>query len=104
MRKGVAVSPGVAVGTAYCIHEIFVDPDRKQQLADGEVSAELARYESARDKTQTDLKALQTKLAVQVNRETAAIFAVHESILRDGAFTNKIRTWIIDERMTAPAA
>jgi phosphotransferase system enzyme I (PtsI) len=104
MRKGVAVSPGVAVGTAYCIHEIFVDPDRKQQLSDGEVSAELARYEAARDKTQTDLKALQKKLAVQVGKETAAIFAVHESILRDGAFTNKIRTWIIDDRMTAPAA
>ena len=30
MRKGIAVSPGVAVGKAYCIHEIFVDPDRKR--------------------------------------------------------------------------
>ena len=27
MHKGIAVSPGVAVGSAYCIHEIFVDPE-----------------------------------------------------------------------------
>lgn len=103
MRKGLAVSPGVAVGTAYCIHEIFVQPDKKR-LADSEVSAELARYESARDKTAQDLRALQIKLEAQVSRESAAIFAVHESILRDSAFTNKIRGWIVDDRLTAPAA
>ena len=41
MRKGIAVSPGVAIGTAYCIHEIFVDPDTKL-LADNEVTGELS--------------------------------------------------------------
>ena len=41
MRKGIGVSPGVAVGTAYCIHEIFVNPDTKR-LEESEVWAELA--------------------------------------------------------------
>jgi phosphoenolpyruvate-protein phosphotransferase (PTS system enzyme I) len=103
MRKGIAVSPGVAVGTAYCISEIFVDPDAKR-LGDGEVTAELARYETARDRTATDLHSLYTKVAGQVGHEEAAIFAVHETILRDGAFTNKIRTWVVEERLTAQAA
>ena len=48
MRKGIPVSPGVAVGTAYCIHEIFVNPDTKR-LEDNEITAELAAYETARD-------------------------------------------------------
>src|SRR6187455_636824 len=103
MRKGIAVSPGVAVGTAYCISEIFVNPDTKR-LEDNEVTAELARYETARDKTASDLRALQAKVSSQVGREEAAIFGVHETILRDAAFTNKIRGWIVDDRMTAPAA
>ena len=102
MRKGVAVSPGVAVGTAYCIHEIFVDPDAKR-LADREVTAELARYEAARDRVGAELQALQQKVGKQVGREAAAIFAVHEAILRDSAFTNRVRGWIVNDRLTAQA-
>ena len=97
MRKGIAVSPGVAIGRAYCIHEIFVNPDTKR-LEDREVTAELAGYETARDKTAADLRALQPKVEAQVGREEAAIFAVHESILHDAAFTKKIRD--LDRRRT----
>ncbi|MFT7643491.1 MAG: phosphotransferase system enzyme I (PtsI), partial [Pirellulaceae bacterium] len=103
MRKGIAVSPGVAVGTAYCIHEIFVNPDTKR-LADREVTAELANYETARDKTAADLRALRTKVEQQVGPEEAAIFRVHEAILHDASFTKKIRDWIVEERLTSQAA
>jgi phosphotransferase system enzyme I (PtsI) len=103
MPKGIAVSPGVAIGSAYVIHEIFVDPETKR-LGDSEVTAELARYETARDKSAADLKALETKVAHQVGRDEAAIFAVHQMIVRDAAFTNKIRNWIVDDRVTAQVA
>ncbi|MEZ6115282.1 MAG: phosphoenolpyruvate--protein phosphotransferase [Pirellulaceae bacterium] len=103
MRKGIAVSPGISVGTAYCINEIFVKPERKR-LQDSEVSEELARYEAARDKVTIELHALQTKVEQQVGKDEAAIFATHQAILRDAAFTNKIRKWIVDDRCSAPAA
>jgi phosphotransferase system enzyme I (PtsI) len=103
MPKGIAVSPGVAIGTAYVIHEIYVDPETKR-LEDSEVTAELARYETARDKSAADLKALETKVAHQVGRDEAAIFGVHQMIVRDAAFTNKIRNWIVDDRVTAQIA
>lgn len=103
MRKGIPVSPGVAVGTAYCIHEIFVNPDTKR-LEDNEITAELANYETARDKAAEELRALQHKVATQVGHNEAAIFGVHESILRDGAFTNKVRGWIVEDRITSQAA
>ncbi len=103
MLKGIAVSPGVAVGTAYCLNEIFVSPNT-ERLDEREISAELARYETACDKTAADLLALRRKVEYQVGEEEAAIFAVHESILRDAAFRNKIRTWIVEERMNAAAA
>lgn len=103
MRKGIAVSPGVAIGIAYVIHEIFVDPDTKR-LEDGEITSELARYETARDKAAADLRALQSKVGSQLGREAGAIFSVHESILRDAAFTNKVRGWIVHDRLNAQAA
>ena len=103
MRKGIGVSPGVAVGTAYCIHEIFVNPDTKR-LEESQVLPELARYDDARARTAGDLHALYEKVASQVGLEEAAIFRTHESILHDPAFTAKVRGWIVDERQTAQAA
>jgi phosphoenolpyruvate-protein phosphotransferase (PTS system enzyme I) len=103
MRKGIAVSPGVAIGTAYVIHEIFVNPDTKR-LERSEITAELARYETARDRASADLRALERKVEAQVGHDEAAIFAVHQSILRDASFTNKIRAWVVDDRMTAAAS
>ncbi len=100
MRKGIGVSPGVAVGTAYCIHEIFVNPDTKR-LEEHEVWAELGRYDRARESTAADLRALYQKVASQVGIEEAAIFRAHESILHDPAFTAKIRSWIVNERQSA---
>jgi phosphotransferase system enzyme I (PtsI) len=103
MRKGIGVSPGVAVGTAYCIHEIYVNPDTKR-LEESEVCSELERYDAARENTAADLHALYQKVASQVGADEAAIFRTHESILHDPAFTAKIRAWIVDERLNAQGA
>ncbi len=103
MRHGIPVSPGVAVGSVYCLEQIFVSPER-EHLEHREISAELARYETAVDATDQDIRALRRKVTRQVGHAEGAIFAAHESILRDPAFRNKIRTWIIEERLTAPAA
>ncbi len=103
MRKGIAVSPGVVTGVAWCINPFFVNPDTKR-LADHEVTAELARYEAARDRAANDLRAMQQKIELQVSHEAAAIFGVHETILRDTAFTGKLRGWIVEDRLTAETA
>ena len=103
MRRGIGVSPGVAVGTAYCVHEIFVTSEAKQ-LGGEEALAEWARYDEASDRTAGELRALYRKVASQVGQDEAAVFLVHESILHDPAFRSKIRAWIVDRRQTAQAA
>lgn len=103
MRKGIAVSPGVTIGTAYCIHEVFVDPGRGE-LQPHEIAGEIARFENARKRSIEDLRVLQSKAQQQVGKEAAAIFSVHESILHDTALVGKVRGWIQDERLTAQAA
>jgi len=103
MRKGIGVSPGVVIGKAYCIHEIFVNP-KTRRLAEDKIFAELRRFELAREGTAADLRALFQKVASQVGAEQAAVFKAHESILHDPAFTAKVRERIVDHRETAPAA
>lgn len=96
------MSPGVAVGTAYCIHEVFVDPDTTT-ISDSEINAELTRYENARSQAIAELGALENKVKTQVGNEAAAIFAVHQSILRDPTFIKKMKHWIATERLSAQA-
>jgi phosphoenolpyruvate-protein phosphotransferase (PTS system enzyme I) len=103
MRKGIAVSPGVAIGTAYVIHDIFVNPDTKR-LESTELTAELARFETARDRALTELRALEKKVNAQVGPDEASIFTVHQALVRDPAISSKIRRWICKNRITASAA
>lgn len=103
MRKGIAVSPGVSIGIAYCIHEVFVDPDRGA-LESHEIAGEIAKFENARKRSIGDVRALQQKVEHQVGKEAAAIFAVHESILQDTTLIGKVRVWIQEERLTAQGA
>lgn len=103
MRKGIAVSPGVTIGTAYCIHEVFVAPDRVT-LEPDEIASEVARFEAARKKSIADVRALHLKLERQVGKEAAAVFAVHESILQDSALVGKVRQWMTQEHLSAQAA
>ena len=95
---------GVAVGTAYCIHEIFVNPNMRR-LADAEVRPQLAKYEQAprgdgRRSTGIAREGWQARWGPHKRR----CFSAHESILHDPAFTEKIRHWIVDERQSATAA
>lgn len=103
MRKGIAVSPGVTIGNAYCIHEVFVDPDRGL-LEAHEIAGELAKFENARKRSVEDLRTLAAKTEQQVGKEAAAIFSVHVAILHDSTLIGKIHAWIEEERLSAPAA
>jgi phosphotransferase system enzyme I (PtsI) len=103
MRKGIAVSPGIAVGTAYVITEIYVG-GKATKITSDEVKTELDRLEAARHRTALDLQHLERKVATQVGPEEAAIFAVHRSILRDPGFINHIAKLISEEQISAQAA
>jgi phosphotransferase system enzyme I (PtsI) len=102
LRKGIAVSPGVAVGTAYCVHEVYVGDDRP--LKASEIQAELDRYEDALGQTAADLNALYQKVVSQVGAAEAAIFQTHQTILKDPAFTDEVRNSIVNEGVSAPVA
>ncbi len=103
VRRGLAVSPGVAIAQAYCIQDVFAGHEA-EPLDDRAAMAELVRYDRARELALADLRSLHHKVRGQVGDRAAAIFQVHESILHDPAFTAKVRSWIVDSRQSAEAA
>ncbi|MBL9082785.1 MAG: phosphoenolpyruvate--protein phosphotransferase [Planctomycetales bacterium] len=103
MRKGIGVSPGVAVGRAYCVEEVFVNPQHTE-LAEHDVLSEWRKFEQACDETSAELRALQHKVTRQIGRDQTAIFQTQESVLRDPAFITKVRDEIFKRRRTAPLA
>jgi phosphotransferase system enzyme I (PtsI) len=103
IRKGIAVSPGVAVSKAYCIHETTIALEARQ-LGDEQTVAELARFNEARERTATDLRVAYQKVAGQVGPHEAAIFRSHEMILSDGAFLAQVHRQIAENHQTAEAA
>ena len=96
MQKDLAVSPGVAVGRAYCIHEVFVNPNTKR-LGDQEVTTELAKSVAARDHVTQELTNLQRKVEKQVVPEGAAIFSNGDNrrwaCLKSRASSRIVRGW-----------
>jgi phosphoenolpyruvate-protein phosphotransferase (PTS system enzyme I) len=103
MRRGIAVAPGIAIGTAYCIHEVFVNPERRQ-IKSSEIGNELEIFEVARQKSIVEIRALQAKALRQIGKQAAAIFAVHETILNDSGFIHRVRKSICDDLCTSQAA
>jgi phosphotransferase system enzyme I (PtsI) len=103
MRKGIGVSPGVAVGRAYCVEEVFVNPQHTE-LAEHDVLSEWRKFEQACDETSAELRALQHKVTRQIGRDQTAVFQTQESVLRDPAFITKVRDEIFKRRRTAPLA
>ena len=103
MRKGVAASPGVAVGKAYCVDDIVVAPDDRK-LGSREAVAEFRRFQRARTKTAGELRALYHKVSSQVGIEQASVFEARERVLTDPALAAKVRQRIIGEGETVPSA
>lgn len=103
MRRGIAISPGVAVGTAYCIEAIYVNPEFVS-LSEGEIPAELARLDAAIERVAADLHQLQSRVGFQLGKEAAAVFSVHESILRDPGMAGRLREAVRRERISSQEA
>ncbi|MGQ0628320.1 MAG: phosphoenolpyruvate-utilizing N-terminal domain-containing protein, partial [Phycisphaerales bacterium] len=84
--KGIAVSPGIAVG------EVFVlDNERRRiarrTVAPARVADEHRRLDQALSQSIADLGVLRTTTATELGEEAAKIFAFHLGMLADRSLT-----------------
>jgi phosphoenolpyruvate-protein phosphotransferase (PTS system enzyme I) len=104
MMRGMAVSPGIAHGTAYVLAcaERAAAPQRT--IEPGEVDRELARFEVALTRAETDLLALKKSVAEKIGSSEAEIFAAQALVVRDPSFRKQVALIVRDKRVNVEAA
>src|SRR2546425_733090 len=103
MKKGVPVSPGVAVGRAYCVDQMLARRD-PYQLDAAALSDEVVRFDAAVSAAAAELDAIVSRVSQQVGEEEAAIFRAHRLLLRDPALIGKVKSAILTRHVDARTA
>ena len=103
MKKGVPVSPGVAVARAYCVDEVLA---RREPLTldEAALSGEISRFDRACTAAAEELDAIVARVSQQLGEDEAAIFRAHRLLLRDPAFVSKVKSLILKRHVDAPTA
>jgi phosphoenolpyruvate-protein phosphotransferase len=103
MRKGVPVSPGVAVARAYCVDEVLARQE-PQYLDAAALSDEVNRFDRACMAAAQELDAIVARVSQQVGEEEAGIFRGHRLLLRDPALVAKVKSAILNHKVDTRTA
>ena len=98
--KGIAASPGIAIGRAVIIERreasVFRVPIREE-----EVASEVNRFLEALEKTRDELGELAQKVRRSMGEEYASIFDAHAMMVSDPSFADKVQQKIESEQVNA---
>jgi phosphoenolpyruvate-protein phosphotransferase len=103
MKKGIPISPGVAVAKAYCVDHVLA-PREPHYVEGAAVSKEVGRFEAAVRAAAEELDAIVSRVTQQVGEEEAAIFRAHRLLLRDPTLIGKVKSVIFTRRVDAGTA
>ena len=81
--KGIPVSPGIVIGTAFVLHSDTSFNVPAHPVSDSEIWKEIARFEDALTRTRAEILGIRKKIASQIGRESSDIFNAHLMILED---------------------
>ena len=99
IRKGIAVSPGVAIAPA-----IVLDSEQfrilRRSIEPAEVEAELARFRGAVQRALAEVRDLRQRVASDIGEKLGAIFEVQDRLLTDPGATQEICELIRREHYT----
>lgn len=101
--KGLAASPGVAIGNAW----LFIPQTpavNQKTISEQEVETEINAFRSAQDKVEKHLQSLYDSVLEKQGKEEAEIFASHIELLRDEEFEQDTISLIQDEHYSATRA
>ncbi|QDV33603.1 Phosphoenolpyruvate-protein phosphotransferase [Tautonia plasticadhaerens] len=104
MYKGIAVSPGVVVGVAYCLDGSLGQSESQYLAEDASVPEELVRFDEALRTAAGELDGIIAKVAQQLGDGEADIFRSHLQMLRDPSLLSKVHDGIRNSRLTASSA
>ncbi len=103
MKRGLPISPGVAVARAFCMdnglltQEVF-------SLDAASLSGEVSRFDRACAAVARELDASIERISQQVGEEEAAIFRAHRLLLRDPTLVTRVKSAILERKIDAASA
>jgi phosphotransferase system enzyme I (PtsI) len=98
--RGVAASPGVAVGRAWVIDRRRIKTP-KRHVADAEIDLEVTRFETALQLSEEQLDRVKKKLAERDGDDHFLIIEAHQLILHDEHLVEPTKRRIRDEKINA---
>ncbi len=103
LLKGVGVAPGIAIGPAYLYARTSFTIDERL-VAEGDVNAEISRFERAVRRAERDLKKIISVTREKLGEDSAEIFEAQRLMLRDSAVYEAVVERIRDHRHNADYA
>ena len=103
IRKGIAVSPGYAIGEAFVLDsESYRIP--KRLLPPAQLEAEVARFQKAALAAEAEVASVQSAFEKKVGKAYAAIFEAHLWMLKDPQIHAEVLRRIREQRFNAEYA
>ncbi len=103
MKKGIPISPGIAVAAAYPVDQIFA-PRESIQLDTTSLSTEIRRFEDACVAAADEIETISSRVREQVGEKEAEIFQAQKLMVQDPTLVAKVRTGILNRRVDAASA
>ncbi|MFH2144736.1 MAG: phosphoenolpyruvate--protein phosphotransferase [Candidatus Omnitrophota bacterium] len=98
MLKGIAASPGIAIGRAF----VWDSEDytiTKHKIDEKDIPIEIARFEEALIKTRSEILEIQKKISKEMGVEHAEIFNAHLMVLEDRTLIEEVINKIKKEKV-----
>ena len=86
---GVAVSPGIARGTVFIVRQEDEEPPTRK-IEEGEIPAEIARFEAALIQTRAQILEMQIRIAEAIGAKDAGIFDAHLLVVEDRTLIDEV--------------
>jgi phosphotransferase system enzyme I (PtsI) len=104
MKKvyGIAISPGIGVGTASVWGK--TPRTKRRKISVSQITSELERFSYAVRRSEEQVSDLQKRVARGIGHKEAEIFEVHALLLKDPGFIAQIEKKILEKRVNAESA
>ncbi|MHB1422043.1 MAG: phosphoenolpyruvate--protein phosphotransferase [Gemmataceae bacterium] len=103
MKRGLPISPGVAVARAFCLDHGRRHPEASS-LDAASLSGEVNRFDRACAAVARELDASIERVSQQIGEQEAAIFHAHRLLLRDPTLGTRVKTAILERKIDAASA
>jgi phosphotransferase system enzyme I (PtsI) len=101
--KGIAASPGIAIGKAYVVEDEDIVVER-MELSRDKIKEEVSRFKAAQKATLRDLDTAEQKVLKVLGKQHAKLIDAHRLILKDSLITSDVPKRIVAEGVNAEFA